>query len=123
MGGMSVFGGKKRPCEECPSRTLELGGVPEPKKSLFPKLSPGPLGVSPCLWGCPRASGGAPRALLGPLGPHRAHGGRPPLWGPWGPIGPYVGPMWASEHVAATSLSSSLTVPQAVEARFSISQV
>ena len=47
-------------------------------------------GGSPWLWGCPRASGGAPRALLGPLGTHRAHGGRPPSWGPWGPIWAHV---------------------------------
>ena len=26
---------------------------------------------------------------MGPLGPHRAHGGRPPHGALWGPIGPY----------------------------------
>ena len=46
-------------------------------------MAPDLFPVFPVAWGAPWE---APRALLGPLGPHRAHGGRPPpLWGPWGP--------------------------------------
>ena len=34
----------------------------------------------------------SPATCLGPLGPHRAQGGRPmPSWGPWGPTGPTGG--------------------------------
>ena len=56
--------------------------------------------VFPVAWGAPWE---APRALLGPLGPHRAHGGRPPPLGALGaPIGPtcaagvpkHVAPLW-----------------------------
>ena len=54
------------------------------KNDFFQKRR-GPLCRDPWGLGDPW---GAPRALLGPLGPHRAHGGRPPSWGPWGPIGP-----------------------------------
>ena len=79
----------------CFERVLEglTGGRPEAEKWVFPKMSLWLLGGSPWLWGCPRASGGAPRALLGPLGPHRAHGGAPPLMGTLGPYRAHVGPL------------------------------
>ena len=47
--------------------------------------------VFPLAWGAPWE---APRALLGPLGPHRAHvGGAPP---PLGALGAPKGPMYAA---------------------------
>ena len=63
-------------------------------------------------WGAPWE---APRALLGPLGPHRAHGGRPrphgalgALWAHVGPLGPY----WA--HVAAAAVPKAFTLVYAL---------
>ena len=123
MRGMSVLGGKKRPCEECPSRTLELGaagagirpGGDSPPRGRLPARSPKSDFFQSCppdLWGCPRASGGVwgplgvpPMPSWGPWGPIGPMGGAP-LLGPLGPYlshvgpygalcGPYVGPMWA----------------------------
>ena len=67
------------------------------------KCAPGGLGAAAAAAAAaaasqkgPRASQKRPRALMGPLGPHRA---------PWGPMGPY-GALWA--HGAAAGMPRGL---------------
>ena len=66
------------------------------RKMTFSRIVPDRFPGIPVAWGTP---GEAPRGLWGPWGPT----GGAPLGGPplslLGPLGPYVGPMWA--HPAA----------------------